>query len=96
MTKEQKLIKELKTKVEELEKTNKDLAYWKEYYSKEASSKQSELEDLHATFDLMQVPRKCATRSNISVANRFTLFLAMIGFKNTISIKGVNDDEAIF
>jgi predicted RNase H-like nuclease (RuvC/YqgF family) len=96
MTKEQKTIKELKARVEELEKTNKDLAYWKDYYSREIDAKRSELEDLHATFDLMQVPRKSATRNNISVANRFTLFLAMIGFKNTISVKGVDSDETVF
>lgn len=79
MTKEQRRIKELTAQVEDLTKKLLDEKSNKEYYSKEYSKVQEELRELHATFDLLNVPKKNSSQtyaSELSLSNRMTLYVA--------------------
>ena len=79
MTKEQRKIKELTAQVEDLNKKLADEKSNKEYYYKEYSKAHDELKELHATFDLLGVPRKNSSESyaaELSLSNRMTLYVA--------------------
>lgn len=79
MTKEQRLIKELTTKVTDLEKSYKDKDNSLHYIQDERNKLSDELNDLHATFDLLGVPkRRKGTYSDLSANARLTLFMAQI------------------
>lgn len=79
MTKDQRKIKDLTTQVEDLTKKLESEKSSKEYYSREYSKAQDELRELHATFDLLGVPRKNSSEtyaSELSLSNRMTLYVA--------------------
>lgn len=84
MTKEQRLIKELTTKVNDLEEMCKDKETSLRYAQEERSKVTAELNDLHSTFDLLGVPRKRKGEyCSLSANARLTLFMAQI---NNISV----------
>lgn len=79
MTKEQRKIKELIAQVEDLTKKFEEVKSNKDYYAKEYSKAHDELKELHATFDLLGVPRKNSSESyasELSLSNRMTLYVA--------------------
>ena len=79
MTKEQRLIKELTTKVNYLEEMCKDKETSLRYAQEERSKVTAELNDLHSTFDLLGVPRRRKGEfGSLSANARLTLFMAQI------------------
>ena len=80
MTKEQRKIKELIAQVETLTKQLEEVESNKDYYSKEHSKLQKELEELHYTFDALSVPRKAPGQqySTLTLSARMTLYIAGI------------------
>ena len=80
MTKEQRKIKELTVQVEELTKQLEKVKSDKEYYSREHSKLQKELEEMHFTFDALAVPRKAPGQqySELTLSTRMTLYVAGI------------------
>ena len=88
MTKEQRLIKELTAQVKDLTEKVKDAEYWKKYYQDQSSAKEKELNDVHTTLDSMGVPAKSKGPydSRLSISNRITLLMVMIGLKGTINV----------
>lgn len=88
MTKEQRKIKDLTAQVEDLTKKLEQEKSSKEYYSRECSKAQDELRELHATFDLLGVPRKNSSESypsELRLSNRMTLYVA--GVRESIKDK---------
>ena len=79
MTKEQRTIKELREEIAKLtEKLNSTTSSYN-YANDERNSLRKELNDLHSTFDLLNVPRKTNAdtySSDLSANARMTLFLA--------------------
>lgn len=84
MTKEQRLIKELTTKVTELEQSLKDKDSSLRFAQEERSKATAELNDLHSTFDLLGVPKRVKGEyCSLSANARLTLFMAKT---NNISV----------
>ena len=89
MTKEQRKIKELTAQVanltEQLEETKSRGDRWYDDYS----NLDKQLEELHMTFDLLNVPRKTQNgegyTSTLSLSNRMTLYIA--GVRDTVKDK---------
>ncbi len=80
MTKEQRKIKELTAQVEDLTKQLEEVKSSKDYYSKEYSVLQKELEEMHYTFDALAVPRKASGQKyyDLKLSTRMTLYVAGI------------------
>ena len=78
MTKDQKMIKDFKQQVTELTDKLKNEVNNNEYSKKERDHLREELNDLHATFDLLCVPkRRKGDYYDLSANARLTLFMAM-------------------
>lgn len=96
MTKEQRTIKQLQTKITELEGKIKDTEYWKKYYQDEANEKKKEIEDVNTVLDAMGVPAKTKGdySSKLSISSRLTLLITMIGLQKEIKVTNTRlDDE---
>lgn len=79
MTKEQRLIKELTAKVNELEQSCKDKDCSLRFAQDDRSKLTAELNDLHSTFDLLGVPkRRKGEYRELSANARLTLFMAQL------------------
>ena len=77
MTKEQRTIKEQAAQIAELTKTVEELNSRIESTNKCKDRCCNELEDIHATFDLLGIPgRVKSTYHELSANARLTLFLA--------------------
>lgn len=91
MTKEQKTIKELKAQVAKL---TEELASAERNYKYADDNKniyRKELDDLHATFDLLNVPKRVkGTYSDLTANARLTLFMAQI---NCIKVSQPKEDD---
>lgn len=85
MTKEQRLIKDQATQIADLTNEIKELKSRLETADEYRSKYSSELNDIHATFDLLGIPSKVKnTYIDITANTRLTLFLAQInGIKVT-------------
>ena len=88
MTKDQKTIKLLTTKVEDLEAQLKDANYWKEYYSKECSKLREDNNQVHATLTLMGIPKE-----DLTVSNRLVLLMTKIGLNSVIKLQAKTGEE---
>lgn len=95
MTKEQRKIKALEAEIETLTGKLKDAEYWKDYYSKESSRKETEIREIHSTLDSMGVPSKSRGNYNttLSIGSRLTLLITMIGLSNVVKVKNTLLDE---
>ena len=92
MTKEQRKIKDLTAANEQLKKDLDEAKSSKDYWCKEHTKIQHELNELHDTFDLLGVPRKKQTKDyapDLSLSNRMTLYVAGVKAKTT-------DNEPVF
>ena len=90
MTKEQRLIKELTTKVNDLEAMCKDKETSLRYAQEERSKVTAELNDLHSTFDLLNVPKQVKGEyCRLSANARLTLFMAQMN--NIPVVKSTED-----
>lgn len=92
MTKEQRKIKDLTAANEQLQKDLDEAKSSKDYWCKEHTKIQHELNELHDTFDLLGVPRKKQTKDyapDLSLSNRMTLYVAGVKAKTT-------DNEPVF
>ena len=78
MTKEQRRIKELIAQVEDLTKKFEDAKSSSDYYSKEYDKFRAELDEMHYTFDALDVPRKAPEQqySELKLSTRMTLYLS--------------------
>lgn len=93
MTKEQRLIKELTTKVNDLEALCKEKDTSLKYSQKECDKLKVELNDLHSTFDLLAVPSRVkGTYNDLSANARLTLFMAM---RNNIKVTQPSSEDQI-
>ena len=90
MTKEQRLIKELTTKVNDLEELRKEKESSLRYAQDERNKATTELNDLHSTFDLLGVPkRRKGEYRDLSANARLTLFMAQM---NNIPVAQPTED----
>ena len=94
MTKEQRTIKQLQTKITELEEKLKDSEYWKNHYQNEANEKRKEIEDVQTVLDAMGVPGKTkgSYSSDLSITARLTLLMTMIGLQKEIKVTNTRLD----
>ena len=77
MTKEQRIIKEQTAQIADLTETITDLKSKLETANEYRNEYSSELYDIHATFDLLSIPRRVKNTYNDLTANaRLTLFIA--------------------
>lgn len=80
MTKEQKTIKLLQQQVDELTTKLKSCQETKDMYEKNYREADKELQDIHATLDILDVPAysKENSYSKLKVTSRITLLLAKL------------------
>ena len=91
MTKEQRTIKEQATQIIDLINEIKDLKSNLELTSEYKEQYDTELSDIHATFDLLGVPRRAnGTYHDLKANARLTLFIAQI---NGIKVTQPKDGE---
>lgn len=77
MTKDQRTIKTQATQIDDLTKQISDLKSSLESTRKYKEQSDNELQDIHATFDLLGIPRSVKNSYRNMTANaRLTLFLA--------------------
>lgn len=97
MTKEQKLIKELKVELGNLKAENemltmklKDAEDSKDRWYKQYNEKEAQLDQLHRTFDALEVPGKVKVGDYdriLDCSSRLTLLIAKIGLNAVIRVK---------
>ena len=91
MTKEQRIIKEQAAQIADLTNTIADLESKLKTANEYRDKYSSELYDIHATFDLLSVPRRVKnTYSDLTANARLTLFIAQI---NGIKVTQPKDGE---
>lgn len=91
MTKEQRIIKEQAAQIADLTKTITDLKSKLETADEYRKKYASELYDIHATFDLISIPRRVKnTYSDLTANARLTLFIAQT---NGIRVEQPKDDD---
>ena len=91
MTKEQRIIKEQAAQIADLTKTIADLKSKLNMADEYRNKYSSELNDIHATFDLLCIPSKVKNTYRDLTANaRLTLFLAQT---NGIRVEQPKDGE---
>ena len=91
MTKEQRTIKEQAAKIAELTKTVEEITSRIESIKKCKDKYCDELDDIHATFDLLGIPDKVKnTYHELSANARLTLFLAQT---NGIKVEQYKEGE---
>ena len=91
MTKEQRTIKDQATKITELTNKVTELKSRLETADEYRNKYSSELNDIHATFDLLCIPKRVKdTYRDLTANARLTLFLAQI---NGIKVEQPKDGE---
>lgn len=92
MTKEQRIIKQLQQQVEDLTSKLKGCQETKDMYEKNYREADREIQDIHATLDILDVPAyaKENSYSKLKITSRITLLLAKL---NNIPLYHKGDNQ---